>query len=112
MTDSLKAVRLVTATGRVVVASETQNADLFWGVRGAGANFGIITQATFEIFDQTNHGQVMNADFIFPPSANRSIWEFYASFDNYLPEKMALTSSITYNSTSKEVRILNILREP
>ncbi len=41
--DSLLAVELVTADGRVVRASEHENPELFWGMRGAGANFGIVT---------------------------------------------------------------------
>jgi FAD/FMN-containing dehydrogenase len=41
--DCLRAVELVTADGSLVRASEEANADLFWGVRGAGANFGIVT---------------------------------------------------------------------
>ncbi|HEU4942435.1 MAG TPA: FAD-dependent oxidoreductase, partial [Gaiellaceae bacterium] len=41
--DNLRVVELVTADGRLVRASEEQNPDLFWGLRGAGANFGIAT---------------------------------------------------------------------
>jgi FAD/FMN-containing dehydrogenase len=41
--DNLDAVELVTADGRLVRASKDENEDLFWGVRGAGANFGITT---------------------------------------------------------------------
>jgi len=41
--DNLLSVDMVTADGRLVHASEDENADLFWGMRGAGANFGIVT---------------------------------------------------------------------
>lgn len=44
--DSLMAVELVTADGEVVRASEAENADLFWALRGGGGNFGVVT--TFE----------------------------------------------------------------
>jgi hypothetical protein len=41
--DNLLSVQMVTAQGEVVTASEEDNADLFWGLRGGGGNFGIVT---------------------------------------------------------------------
>jgi FAD/FMN-containing dehydrogenase len=47
--DHLRAAEVVLADGTVVRASEDENADLFWGVRGAGANLGIVTSFEFEV---------------------------------------------------------------
>jgi len=47
--DNLLAVELVTAGGDVVRASDEENAELFWGVRGAGGNLGIVTEFTFRL---------------------------------------------------------------
>lgn len=41
--DNLLACEVVTAEGEVVTASDEVNADLFWGLRGGGGNFGIVT---------------------------------------------------------------------
>jgi fumiquinazoline A oxidase len=65
MIDSLQSVQLVTAKGDLITVSATENADLFWGLRGAGMNFGVITQATYDIYDLTNSGNVQSADLIF-----------------------------------------------
>ena len=47
--DHLRAVDMVLADGSVVRADDEQNRDLFWAVRGAGANFGIVTSFEFEV---------------------------------------------------------------
>lgn len=47
--DQLLSVDLITANGEFVKASEKENADLFWGVRGGGGNFGIVTSFEFRL---------------------------------------------------------------
>jgi FAD/FMN-containing dehydrogenase len=47
--DQLQSVDVITADGEFVRASEDQNADLFWGVRGGGGNFGIVTDFEFRM---------------------------------------------------------------
>ena len=47
--DHLRAVDMLLADGSLVHADAEENADLFWAVRGAGANFGIVTSFEFEV---------------------------------------------------------------
>ena len=47
--DHLRAAELVLADGRIVRASQEENPDLFWAVRGAGPNFGVVTAFEFEV---------------------------------------------------------------
>jgi FAD/FMN-containing dehydrogenase len=47
--DKLRRVDLVTADGELVKASADENEELFWGVRGAGANFGVVTEFEFDL---------------------------------------------------------------
>lgn len=69
--DHLRAVEMVLADGSVVRASDSENADLFWAVRGAGANFGIVTSFEFEVDEvgEVGFGQLVmdasnTADFL------------------------------------------------
>jgi hypothetical protein len=47
--DQLLSVRVVTASGELVRATREENADLFWGIRGGGGNFGIVTEFEFRL---------------------------------------------------------------
>lgn len=52
--DVLESCEVVLADGSIVTASEKDNSDLFWGLRGAGSSFGVVTQFTSKVFPQGN----------------------------------------------------------
>lgn len=54
--DSMVSCKLVLADGSVVTASNDSHADLFWGIRGAGHNFGVALEATFQVYPQAHGG--------------------------------------------------------
>lgn len=61
--DSLLAVEIVTADGRRRIASAAEDPDLFWAVRGAGANFGVVTRLQFRLHPL---GDVLAGDILLP----------------------------------------------
>jgi hypothetical protein len=76
--DNLLSVEVVLASGEVVTASKSENEDLFWAIRGAGQNFGVVTKFTFQGYPQEN--PVFAGPLVFPPTALPKIVEFMNKF--------------------------------
>ncbi|KAL5365929.1 hypothetical protein BJX96DRAFT_182060 [Aspergillus floccosus] len=107
--DSLVSVRLVTASGDVVTASSSENPDLFWAIRGAGANFGIVTSATYRIYDQSNSGKRIMGNFVFSPASNRSLFELYQSMDEGIPPELQTGIGLGYDHTQHQPTIFAMM---
>ena len=90
--DNLRAVELVTADGRTVRASESEEPDLFWGIRGAGANFGVVT--SFE-FDLREFGPLLHRGVrIYPAARVHEVWQMVRDFAPVAPDALALIVAI------------------
>jgi len=86
--DSLRAVELVTADGRMVRVSEAEEPDLFWGIRGAGPNFGVVTAFEFDLhpFSGTLHRGMQ----IYPASEVHEAWALFRDFAAIAPDAVGL----------------------
>jgi FAD/FMN-containing dehydrogenase len=90
--DSLRAVELVTAEGRQVRASASEESDLFWGLRGAGWNYGIATAFEFDLhpFGPNLHRGVR----IYPATAAREVWEVFRDYAAAAPDTVSMIYGI------------------
>ncbi|KAI5918413.1 hypothetical protein F4810DRAFT_576182 [Camillea tinctor] len=106
MIDALVSVRIVTANGTLIEASESSNSDLFWGIRGAGANFGIITEATFQLNPVPNGGNIFTSDLIFPANMTNEFFQAVESYNNVFPAEMAGIVIMSWDDTSNSTVLL------
>jgi FAD/FMN-containing dehydrogenase len=84
--DNLLSVELVTAGGRILRASAEENADLFWGLRGGGGNFGIVTSFEFRLHPV---GPLVTAGAIFfPGEAAGDLLRSYRDWVEELPDEL------------------------
>lgn len=104
--DNVLSYNVVTATGNVIQVSDSENSDLFWGMRGAGHNFGIVVEVTYKIYKATNGGKALNADLIFPASANHTHWQLLKNISTNLPAELAIFSAINYNQDHGGLNVL------
>lgn len=84
--DSLLSVEVVTADGDVVYASEAENQDLFWGVRGGGGNFGIVTE--FEYRLHAVGPTVLSGLLLWPLDDGSQVVRFYREWAESAPGEL------------------------
>lgn len=84
--DQLASVEIVTAAGERLRASEDQNADLFWAVRGGGGNFGVVTKFEFSL---NPLGPIVYAGaIVWPMEDSPEILRFYRDWITAVPEEL------------------------
>jgi hypothetical protein len=89
--DSVKEADVVTADGELVKASAHENADLFWGLKGGGGNFGIVTSLEFALYPIS---QVYGGDLFFPVEKADEVLELYEHWSASLPDEV--TSGVAF----------------
>lgn len=74
--DNLISAHLVLANGTIVTVSDIENIDLFWALRGAGHNFGIVTSFEYKIHDRTPENEKWALEtFIFTHDRLEAVYE-------------------------------------
>jgi FAD/FMN-containing dehydrogenase len=84
--DNLTGVEIVTADGRILKANPSENDDLYWGVRGGGGNFGIVTGFEFRLHPMQR--QVLGGRIVFPLARARDVLEVFAEYGARAPDDL------------------------
>jgi FAD/FMN-containing dehydrogenase len=91
--DNLLAADVVTADGRLVRASADDNADLLWGLRGGGGNFGIVTQ--FELQLHPLAGPVYAGPIFYAADAARNLLRAFRDWAGDAPDEITALVNLT-----------------
>ena len=96
--DCLVGARLVTADGEIVHASEDDNADLFWAIRGGGGNFGVVVDFEFRLRPIT---QLYGGTIVYPLSAASEVLRVVRDLAAVAPDELMLGAVVGTHSGSR-----------
>ena len=82
--DNVLGADVVTADGALRHAGPDENSDLYWGVRGGGGNFGVVTNFEFGLHPMQR--QIIGGDIVFPIERARELLEFYGEYSSNAPD--------------------------
>jgi len=90
--DNVAAFEMVSANGDVVHASQAENADLYWGLRGGGGNFGVVTEFEFRLHDVGNTALMTSLSF--PIDTAVSVLRTWRDLSVQAPRQATFTASL------------------
>jgi hypothetical protein len=86
--DNLLSVRMILADGNILTASEKENTDLFWAIRGSGSNFGVAASFTFRAHPKPP--KACAGQLVFAPSQLPQVVDFINKYDRNMRDDSAL----------------------
>jgi FAD/FMN-containing dehydrogenase len=86
--DNLAAADVVTADGSFLKASATENPDLFWGLRGGGGNFGVVTSFEYQLHPVGP--TILGGMIVYPLSKAKQVLRFYREFGKAAPDELTI----------------------
>jgi FAD/FMN-containing dehydrogenase len=96
--DNLLSAHVVTADGRLLTASATDNEDLFWGLRGGGGNFGIVTAFEYQLRPV---GPVVGGMTVYPTGEAKQVLSRYAELCAECPDELTTAAFLVIGADGK-----------
>jgi FAD binding domain/Berberine and berberine like len=86
--DNLISADIITAEGKHLHASATDNSDLFWALRGGGGNFGVVTSFEYQLHPVAR--KMIAGEFTYAPDRLRSVLEYFSDYAERAPRELFL----------------------
>ena len=84
-------MEVVTADGQLLKASPDENQDLFWGVRGGGGNFGIVTSFEYQLHPV---GSIVGGMLLYPIEKAKQVMSMYETFARECPDELSTAAAL------------------
>lgn len=105
--DNLLSADVVTAEGRYIKANATDNPDLFWGLRGGGGNFGVVTSFNFRLHPM--EPIVLAGSVAWPMEQARDVLRFFADYCLNIPDELYLIGGLLHDAQGKPFVNIGVL---
>ncbi len=102
-TDNLVAATVVTAEGKVVRASDSENPDLFWALRGGGGNFGVVSSFEYQLHPVGP--TIMAGAIAWPLSQAREVLRFYREFTASAGDELTCLAGVGHAPDGSGVKV-------
>ncbi len=89
--DSMLGASIITADGQKLRASENENGDLFWALRGGGGNFGIVTSIDFRLHQV---GKILSGHLKYPIRRMRDVLRFVDDYVQEIPDELYIIATV------------------
>jgi hypothetical protein len=96
--DNLLSAEVATADGRLLRTNPRENEDLFWGIRGGGGNFGVVTSFEYQLHPVDT---VLAGGLSYPLSLAPQVLRFYDDFVKAAPDELSSSASLALNSAGE-----------
>ena len=101
--DNLLSADIVTADGQFLTAGAEQNAELFWGLRGGGGNFGVVTSFEYRLHPV---GPVLAGMVVHPIAEAKEVLRFYRDFARTCPDEMIAAAALMTSPEGMPVAVI------
>jgi FAD/FMN-containing dehydrogenase len=105
--DNVVSAEVVTADGKIRTASAEQEPDLFWGLRGGGGNFGVVTRFEFQVHPFERN--VLSGVIAWPIEQARDVLDFYGGWYESLPDELYVGPDLLTTPEGKGVLWMEVL---
>ena len=105
--DNLLSVEIVTADGKVLTANADENADLFWGLRGGGGNFGVVASLEFKLHPV---GPMITGGLVAHPFPKaQGVLRYYRNLTQSLPDEFVAFSGLVHAPDGSGTKLAAII---